>query len=54
MKQYTNTKFKNWGSVPVVTIDTVYKYKAEGVEAAAQLAYDSDGILVHLFAKERI
>lgn len=53
MKQYTITKFKNWESVPIVKIDTVFKYAGEGIEAAAQLAYDSDGILVHLFAKEK-
>ena len=53
MKQYTITKFKDWESVPVVNIDTVFKYGAEGVEASAQLAYDSEGILVHLFAKEK-
>jgi len=53
MKQYTITKFKNWESVPVVKIDTPYKYNVEGIEAAAQIAYTSDEILVHLFAKEK-
>ncbi len=53
MKQYTITKFKDWQSVLKVNIDTVYHYEVEGIEAAAQLAYTPDAILVHLFAKEK-
>ena len=53
MKQYTITQFKDWQSVPIVNINNVFKLQAEGVSASAQIAYEKDNILVHLFAKEK-
>jgi len=55
MREYTIQRKKEeetWDTVPVLNIDSVYNDPCEHLRAWAQIAYNDEAILVHLYSDE--